>query len=260
MSQYGEMLPLDEAFGRYIGRWYAQLYGDTQATAEFAARGLAKAVKMAPGRMIDNVESMIQAYQRDQQGPHGKNATLPVVMVALARDYIATLGEWGGRQLPRTLGVFTVAEGAIEGAPPSWYGMRTAMHDVRAQIVVIAADKHSARSLAAQLGLYLGDMANRHFKAVHTFGQYRIETPVTLENSDIAFMVAGETKTMTILAGDITLKVQTPFFDAPKLGQLNDGSSNNPPGYPLVNGVVLDNYGLQRTGETDADGTHWNDA
>lgn len=237
MSQTGEMLPLDRAVGQLMARWYAQVYGDTQAVTEFAARGAAHAVKMAPGRMIDNVQSMLEAYQRDQQGQHGRNALLPVVLVATARDYVTTGGDWGGRQLPRHLGVFSEAEGAKAGEPPSYYGMRLAQHDVRVQVAFIAAEKHSARSLAAQFGMFLGDTRNRQIDIVHTFGQYRMVAPAVLENPDLAAMAAGESKTMTVLVTDFTLKTSTPFFDAPKAGEPNDGSTNVPPGYPLVNEV-----------------------
>lgn len=260
MSQTGEMMPLDTAIGRMMGRWYAGLYGDTQAVAEFVGRGLAKSIKWVPGRMIDDAQAMLQSYQRDQQGEHGSNARLPVVMVAASRDYMPISGDWGSRALPRTMGVFSVAEGAIEGQPPSYYGLRSVQHQVRVQVVVIAAEKHSARSLAAQFDMFVRNAENRHLVVKHTFGQYSSEAPAVIEDPEVVFAVAGESKTMTVLAGDFTIKATTPYYDAPRPGEPNDGSANNPPGYPLVDGVHWDDQTLVRQGFTDELGTTWGDA
>lgn len=230
----GDLFPLKQAFGEFLGRWYATLYADTQAVTEFVGRGMAKCVKLAPGRMIDDAESMIATYQRDQQGPRGANALLPVVIVAMGRDYTATGGDWSGRQVPRQMVCLTDEPGA------SIYGYRQAMHDVRVQLAVIAAEEMSARSLAAQLSLFFGDPGlNRRFYAKHSFGQYELPMPVMVENPDLMFAVAGQSKTMTVLVGEITLKAVIPYLDAPKVGEDNDGTANNPPGYPRVTSVSL---------------------
>lgn len=235
MSKVGDLYPVKEAFGHFLGRWYDTLYGDTQAVTEFMTRGMAKCVKLVPGRMIDDAEAMIASYQRDQQGPRGANALLPVVMIAMGREYTTTGGDWGGRQVPRKLVCLSDEPGA------SIYGYRQAMHDVRVQIAIIAAEEMSARSLAAQLGLFLGDHGlNRTFTARHTWGQYTKDLPVKVENPDIMFAIAGQSKTMTVLVGEITLKALIPYFDAPKDGEPNDGTANNPPGYPRVTSVSIE--------------------
>lgn len=261
MSRTGEvMMPLDIAIGQMMARWYATVYGDTQAVTEFVGRGVGKAIKWVPGRMIDDAQAMLQSYQRDQQGEHGVNAKLPVVLVAASRDYMPLSGDWGARSLPRIEGVFSVAEGAVEGEARSWYGMRTAQHQVRVQVVIIAPEKYSARSLAAQFDIFVRNPDNRHLVVTHPFGQYRVDAPAVIEDPETVFLVAGEAKSMTVLAGDFTLKATTPYFDAPREGEPNDGSQNNPPGYPVVDRVNWDDQGLSRLGFTDAAGTTWGDA
>lgn len=248
----GDLYPIKQAFGEFLGRWYATLYADTQAITEFVGRGMAKCVKLAPGRMIDDAEAMLASYQKDQQGPRGANALLPIVLVAMGRDYTATGGDWAGRQAPRKMVCLTDEPGA------SIYGYRQAMHDVRVQFAIIAAEEMSARSLAAQLALFFGDPGlNRRFYAKHTFGQYQLQMPVMIENPDLMFAVAGQSKTMTVLVGEITLKAVIPYFDAPKAGEDNDGTTNNPPGYPRVTeiSVVQARFGVE--GLVDGDGTEW---
>lgn len=256
MSQNGEMYPLDLAVAKLMARWYAGIYGDTAAVQEFASRGCKYAIKLAPGRMSEDAEEMLKAYRRDQQGEHGANAKLPVVIFALARDFVGTGGDWGARPMARELVTFTEGQGATPGKPRSYYGLRTAMHDVRVQVAIFAADKQSARSLAAQFSMFLGDFGeNRHLVAEHRFGQYLIQAPAVVENPDVAFMVAGEAKNMTVLAGDFTLKATTPFFDAPKVGEENDGSTNNPPGYPVVVEVEAANVNLGAVTRTTNSGS-----
>lgn len=248
----GDLFPIKQAFGEFMSRWYATLYGDTQAVAEFAARGMGKCVKLVPGRMVDDVQSMLASYQRDQQGPHGSNALLPIVLVAMARDYTTTGGDWAGRQAQRQLVCLSDEPGA------SIYGYRQAMHDVRTQLAIIAAEEMSARSLAAQFGLFLGDQGgNRRFYAQHTWGQYTKDLPVMIENPDIMFSVAGQSKTMTVLVADITLKALIPYFDAPKEGEDNDGTTNNPPGYPRVTSVTIALEGASEGLTVTEDGNSW---
>lgn len=250
-NNLGDLYPSKLAFAEYMARWYLTVYGDTRATEEFAQRGAGQAIKLVAGRMIDDVKAMLESYQRDQQGEHGKNSKLPIVFIAMARDYTTTGGDWGGRQIPRRLVRLEA------GDDSSIYGLRVAMHDMRAQVVVMAADEGSARSLAAQFGLFVGDIANRRFAARHEFGQYVVPANITIENPDLIFGSAGESKTMTILLADLTLKVTTPYLDAPKPGEANDGTAHNPPGYPVVNSITVRHLDAEHGGLVDDAGTHW---
>lgn len=247
----GDLYPSKLAFAEYMARWYLTVYGDTQATEEFAARGAGKAIKLVSGRMIDDVQAMLDSYQRDQQGEHGKNSKLPIVFIGMARDYTTTGADWGARQVSRRLVRLEDSENS------SVYGLRVAMHDVRAQVVVMAADEGSARSIAAQLGLFVGDFANRRFVARHTFGQYTVPAPIVIENPDLMFGSAGTSKTMTILLADLTLKVTMPYLDAPKNGEANDGTTNIPPGYPVVSSISVQHLDAKSGSLVDDSGTHW---
>lgn len=254
MNNLGELFPLKPAFGGYMARWYSGLYGDTQANKEFVTRGAGMAIKMLPGRMIDDVEAMLKSYQRDQQGEHGKNAKLPIVFVAMARDYTATSGDAAGRQVVRRLVRLTDEPNA------SVYGLRLAMHDVRTQIAIIAAEEVSARGLAAQFGLFVSDLDNRRMVAKHTFGQYTITANAMIENPDVMFSSAGDSKTMTILICDITIKATVPYLDAPKPGEPNDGTQNDPPGYPVLSSVSVQQASTGVEGVVDGSGTTWRPA
>ena len=229
----GNIFPVKEAFSAYMVRWYGGLYADTNAIHEYASRGVEKSIIWVPGRMVDAAEEMLAAYRRnDNEGLPGHRSKLPVVMVGMAKDYAPTPGDRGrqtpGRQLIKI-------EDDEPGNPASIYGYRQAMGDVRAQVVIFAADEPSARSLATQFGLFIAEFDNRRFKAAFTWGQYTVQMPVTLETPDVAFMeIATDTKNLTILAVDLNLTATIPYFDAPRPGEQNDGTDRNPPGYPWV--------------------------
>ncbi|MNI93545.1 hypothetical protein D3C73_1515140 [compost metagenome] len=78
-----------------------------------------------------------------------------------------------------------------------------------------------------------------------------------IENPDLMFGSAGTSKTMTILLADLTLKVTMPYLDAPKPGEANDGTTNNPPGYPVVSSVTVKHIGADHGGLVDDSGVHW---
>lgn len=237
MSNNGDFFPLKKAFSGYMREFYKRIYPDTPALQEYVERGLSRSVMWAAGRMVDAVTDMLDSYRKNENSATpDRGALLPVIFVAMARDYTPTTGDVGGRQVGRQLVSFSDAIGA------SVYGYRQAMGDIRTQIAICAADEASARSIAAQFCLWIGEIPNRRFKVQHTFGQYTIELTAMIDTPDTIFQsVDSGQKNMTILVGDFNLRTAIPYFDAPKLGEQNDGSTNNPPGYPTVTGVAVTN-------------------
>lgn len=248
----GDFFPLKQAFSEYMVRWYETLYPDTKAIEEFVGRGLPRSIVWAADRMVDQVEDMLKSYQKNSNTvvpgdvSPGRNALFPVVILGMAKDYMPAGPDQGGRQVGRRL--IQIEEGG------SIYGYRQAMGEIRVQVVMMAAESASARSMASQFSLFVGEIPNRRFYAKHTFGQYEVVMPCMLETPDIMFsIIPTDNQNMTVLACDLTLKTVTPYFDAPREGQPNDGSANNPPGYPTVAEVSsLDknvNVESQRTAE-----------
>lgn len=228
-------LGLKSAFGEYMGRFYAGLYPDTTALERFMQRGLSQSILWAPGRMVDAVEEMLKSYQKNENVPGGQpikpgaGSPFPVIFAAMAKDYVPSEGSFGGRQVHRQMVALEDGPGA------SVYGYRQAMGDVRVQVAVLAADDPTARSLAAQFSLFVGEIPNRRFTVRHQWGQYTLELVCMLETPDIMFSkIDPENRGMTILVADLTLKAVFPYLDAPRAGEPNDGTTNNPPGYPLV--------------------------
>lgn len=239
-------LCLKKGFGLFMGRFYAGLYPDTPAMESYVERGLTKSIVIAPGRMIDTVEEMLKAYQKNENNrptePYrpGANALFPIIVVAVAKDYIPTGGDFGGKQVGRRLVALE------DGAGASVYGYRQAMGDVRVQVAVMSAEEATARSLAAQFSLFIGEVKNRRFPVTFPWRSYELQIMCMLETPDIMFSkVDPENQNMTILVADVTLKAVFPYLDAPRPGEENDGSTNDPPGYPLVEQITCLNQVTQ---------------
>lgn len=218
-----------------MARFHAGIYPDTKAMEAFASRELSRAIMWAPGRMVDKAEDMLLSYQKnanqtgDEPVVPGKGALFPAIVVAMSDDYSPTPADFGGRQLGRQLVALEERDGA------SVYGYRQAMGEVRTQVAIFAAEAHTARSMAAQFCLFVGEMSNRRFRYAYKWGQYTLSMPVTLETPDIMFSeVETSNAGMKVLVADLNLRAVFPYLDAPREGEENDGTDNVPPGYPTV--------------------------
>lgn len=231
-KQNGSFQQQQAAFGQYLVRWFATIYADTPALNEYKTRPVAEAIKWAPSRMIDAAQDMLEQYRKNENGEPGATTKLPVILIASDDDFVGTGADWGGHHTERQL--IQIEE---QG---SWYGHRELMHDRRFQIVIAANESDTAKSLAAQLSWYFKQLPNRYMDAVYEFGQYKVPAPMQLEGNRIDWMLVKTdgVKNLKMLAADIAIKCTVPLFDAPAQGEENDGSSNTPPGYPLVKVVA----------------------
>lgn len=227
--------PLKEAFGRFMGRYYATIVPTTKPLQAYVRRGAEKSIAWAPARMIDAAEEMLSLWMRsDIHDAPTRAPDMPAILVAIAKDYTPT-----GRDYTRQV---ADREMVIIPTDPKerLFGLRTVAGDIRAQIAIFAMDEPTAHSLAAQFGLFLDATPNRRFMARYTFAGQQMDWPVQIELPDSPAMnIQNETKNLTILAIDITLRAEIPLFDAPKEGEPNDGKGTpgdeaDPAGYPVV--------------------------
>lgn len=207
----GDFFDIKLGFSAYLKPFYAGVYADTPAIQEFAARGINRSVIWAPDRMVDAVSDMLAAYQKNNNSPTpNAGSLLPVIMLAMAKDYIPVTGDWGGRQVGRQIVKFSDDPGAKA------YGYRQAMGEIRLQIVVLAPDSMTSRSLAAQLGLFIGEIPNRRFYYERTFDGNTLLMPVMLETPDVLFSnTVLEQPNISALVCDLSLKAVIPYFDTP---------------------------------------------
>lgn len=235
MSLYRE---IDAAFGEYMGRFFSDLIPTTMQMREYCRRPLDKAVKFVPSRMIDAAEEMFSKYLRAKQDDEGVTHPhdLPIMFLATARDITPT-----GRDYTRQ-----IADGEWYQFPDDernrLFRVRTIATDVRAQIVVIAEQPETVKSIIAQLILWLDRTENRRFFSTYSFGDCSSEWPIQIDSPE-AFAsqtVITDTKNLVCLGVDLTLKCMIPLFEAPKDEEEADNESGiagdiyEPAGYRRV--------------------------
>lgn len=226
--------PLEIGFGGYMGRFYAQLVADTPAMTEFVARGLPTSIVWAPGRMIDSVEEMLAEWRKNDNanGP-GVSSMLPVMLVAMSKDFTPAMVDWGSA----TGAAFDVVN------PDDPHGrnfkVRVSLGEYRVQVVIVAAEVHTAHSLAMQFHLWANGEGGRRFTHRHMHAGLPHDFPAVLEQIDLGAMDAKpEQKNLTILTVDVNLRASIPIFQAPKADEANDGKPA-PAGYPVLSDVAI---------------------
>lgn len=227
--------PVKVGFGEYLQRFYTGLSPTTNQVSEFMGRGFDKSVAWCVGRMVDDAEKMLEAWQKnDTDQSDTRPPKLPVILAALDSEYTPVEPDFS-YQITEPLNV------VIDGDDKSrLFGVRTITAQLRIQVVIIAADQPTALSLAAQLGLFFKHPGNRRFKAAYTFAGVSEEWPVQMIDNSIPFLrVSTDIKNIHILAGNLLLNATVPLYDAPRIGNPDNDENgipetDDPAGYAVV--------------------------
>lgn len=236
--------PLKIGFGEYLAGFYAGLVPTTLDMQEYVQRGLGKSIAWAPSRMVDAAEEMLAAWQRnDTDSAPTQPPKLPVILVAMDQSYTPTGREYA-TQIANSAKVIMPGD-----TKERVFGLRTVYGDIRIQLVFVAAEEPTARSLASQFALYLDAVPNRRFGYSTSFAGITEEWVASIESPEVPVVaIRTGVKNVVMLAADITVKAQIPLYDAPKVGEPNDGKgvpgTDDPAGYPVVVQVNFDDKAL----------------
>jgi len=224
------LFAIKEGFGRYLAAFFADLVPNTPNLAAYVKKPLNEAILLAPSRMIDAAEEQLNKYIKQSDDKPTKAYNLPLIIAAFGSDYVIT-GRDYTRQIADKMPIILKEDdkGRI-------FKVRLSAADLRAQIAIFAYDVASAQSLAAQFLLFTDSTNGRRFRAKFKFAGFEPKFWVQLEMTDNpAMQIATEFKNLTILAIDLTLHAQIPFFDYPKDDAEKDGKGTNlledPSGY-----------------------------
>ncbi len=239
--------PTRVGFGAWLGRFHRQLVADTPALREYRARPFEHAAVMAPGRMIDKAEEMLQTWRgNDNSGAPRPVSALPIMLVAFGRE-VMPLSADAGRPIAHATHI------AIPGDPKGrMFKLRTIALEVRTQVVIAAADDLTAGSIAAQLHLWAS--AYRSFKARFLLAGIVTEWPVTMQTPDImSVSVPIGVNNLTVLAADFALRPTVPLLSHPEGDEadadgLGAGTEMDPHGYQVLQRVDGASFG----GDPDA--------
>lgn len=225
---------LKYAFGDVMARYRAELSPTTPQVQEFINRELAKSIAWASGRMVDEAETMLASWQKnDTDSADSSPYRLPVILIAMDNNTIMTGADY--TQPVSNPNMVIIPEDPKE----RMFGLRTSVTDKRLQIAVFARDPHTAMSLAAQMTTFFTKIENRRFWPSYLWAGIGNKFPAQLESTDLAWInIKNGVNNLTILAADVNLKLTVPFYDAPKPGEANDGKGSGTPddphGYPFI--------------------------
>lgn len=254
-------MPVKVAFARYLREFHSQLIADTPAMQEFAAREYKRVVMWAPDRMIDQATEMLASWRKNDTSQSARpNSALPVMLIAMTKDFVPAPVEFGP-------GTSFAQDVQIPSDPQNRaFKLRRVTAEIRAQIVIAAAEDVTARSIAMQLHLFVSDPARRYFSATHDLAGLKEDWPVQIENTEVmAVTVPTDVKNLTVLAVDLSLYASVPFLSAPKSTQPNDGKGSgsnqdqpfapgyNPSGFP----VVIEAKGFNSPGSVQSGVPDW---
>ena len=225
---------VETAFRQYLIGFYQSLVPTTKYLDEYVARGADKSIAWAPSRLVDKAEEMLAAWQRNDTYPGDtKPYQLPVMIAGMSRDYVPTPRDFA-RQTADP--VFAI----IPNDPKERLFKIKKLHaDIRAQVAIFAPEIQTAKSIAAQLDLFLDSVEHRRFFWTHEFAGTANDWPVQIETPEVLISsVETGNNNLVILVADLTLRTTVPIVTAPKPGEPNDGKgvpgTDDPAGYPVV--------------------------
>ena len=216
--------PVRDAFGNYLQGFYSELGATTPAMKEFKNRGFGYCFVMAPSRMVDQANEMLAAWQKnDSTGRPTTPAKLPVVIVGFSKDYTPT-GRDYNYQISDAVEIMLPTD-----SKERYFEVKTVAGDLRVQLAICASDEATAKSIAAQLLLYVDSPTRRGFDARYTFAKNDVYFPCQLDAPDSpASSVDTGNQNITMLAIDFTLHCTVPLYNAPGENEPNDGKGSGP--------------------------------
>lgn len=225
-----------------MGRWHRYLTPTTKALQDFVDRETPLAVLEAPSRMIDSVESMLNSYRKkDNDKAPGTSAHLPVTFFAVARDMLPAL-DWASRAQAEPGQYVILPDDPKERV----FEIRIWSGEVRAQVVHIAPDDPTNRSMAMQFGMFMSQFSSRSIPLPFRFAGVDFEWPAMIETPDFfTNHTPNGQDNLVIRSQDMTLRLSIPFLKAPGAGEGNDGKGtpgdpNDPSGYAVVQQIDIE--------------------
>lgn len=238
----GHQTPIKDGMGKWLKGFHQQFLPDTKAAAEWAARDPRTAMVWVPGRMVDHVEDMLSSWRRNaNSGGASSSAFIPVVFIGLAPEYVESPSE-AGRQVVHRMPV-TIPADTLNRS----FRARVISADIRSQIVVVTSEPMTAASIVGQLAAWA--TATPSFTASFEFAGFATEWPVLILSAERMAVDEPLGEHLTVRTVDLTIRASIPLLEAPKPGDATDGQGTpgddaDPPGFPVVSGVVATQHPL----------------
>lgn len=213
-SNLGRAKAVREAFIKHVMTGIDQLMPITDQLAKMIERPRETRMAVCPARMVDDVNKMLDQYQRASNGGAGAaiNAPLPVVLLAFAKGMNPITVDRG-----RSLA--DINEVMLRDDSGAYYPVKMAHNEWRVQLCFIAHEQETAIAITNQLRLYIQEFQNKRWPIEWHHDGNEFTTTCSLDNyepMDDPVDVPDRTN-LIIYVWDLTLTFQMPFvYGTPK--------------------------------------------
>lgn len=146
-----------EAFAEFVGKGIYEIKPETKQLQIFCLRKQAERFRIAPARMVDDVEAMLKSlWRNDNDNNRAVDAGLPVIIMAFGssmRPAQATHGWSRVQGEPMTL----------EQGDSEYFNVRLAFKEWDVQIAVFAHEQESIIAIMDYLRMYFFKFANHRW-------------------------------------------------------------------------------------------------
>ena len=220
-----------DALMNMLADFRAWLHYETLHEKAWKHRPLNEAIAGVKSSMIDDVESMIEAYRKNQNKDveGGGTAFIPVM-------FIATAVAAQPPEISQIIGIPYWLDVIVnDGVEDKIVQMRIIPKAIRAQIAYVSTNPHGTGSVSDQFIAYMSDDAKRRIPVFYNGLKDPFEMTI-LDNTLFPDIVATEAKNVSIISIDFTLIGGVP--------QIPNPDTDN--GYNTENGDMGGTNGGQR--------------
>lgn len=234
-------LPIKVALAEYMGRFKQSLvntHSDTNAVQDFDNRVLKSSIVYVPSRMVDATEEILSAWRKNTNANQAQStAFLPVIAVAIARDYTPASPSQG-----------MMLADPIDIKIPNYPDERNLKLEIirgqlRVQVVVIAPDDSTAKSLIARFCHFVRRYDNRGFNALYRLAGVNESWFNVWDSQDIyPLSVTMQQSNVVIQKVDLLLNIAIPMVygaSADANSGMGSGTPNDPFGYPVLTQINM---------------------
>lgn len=201
-EQRSELEAAMKAWGGVLADFRNWLMPNTKFLREWKQRELKDAIAAVPGRMIDDSTAMLEKWRQHTNGDkQGSTSFLPVMLTAMA--VVTTPPD-----VSTMYGIPYWIDTVLPNDPQKRrVQMRTIPKMIRAQVVFICTEPHSAGALTNQLCAYFTDEAKRRFKVQYHVGDgIQDDWDLTIiENSLYPDSIPTDQKNLSIAVIDLQM-------------------------------------------------------
>lgn len=232
----GRDLPIQQAFATWLMKGIDELIPVTDELRIYLKRERRLRAGVCQGRMIDDVEKLLNKYHQSENGlTMGINSPFPVILIAFAREN-NQLSSWTA----------WTANWEYARINEQYFPFRTDHIEKRVQVAFFAHTPETAKALTSQMRLYCQQFRNNRFPVLWRFGGHEFELTASFNDlpMDVLADIPDRTN-LTVFTWDFTIQAQIPYLKTPENPEYDENGRLK--GFKTVKRVDVELYCKEQT-------------